>query len=207
MKLNENLQKLLPFGYIFLVVLGIIKESVYYYQFGINILKYSNIMDILISPIADLTSHPIILFVFITYLFSLYLMVFMLSKNYQKEWVRKIVGSKKSLIDLTENEVKSYFGKIFILMFAIGLLSFFLGIGIGNGIKVSKKISKNELKYDNEITFNSNETKQVYLIGSNSANYFYVEKGNNNVQISPVGAIKTITLITNKQLNEKSEIK
>ena len=203
MKLNENLQKILPFGYLFLVVLGIIKESFFYYQLGINILKYSNIMDILISPIADLTSHPIILFGFITFIVLLYLMVFILSKNYQKEWVRKIIGSKKSLSDLTENEVKSYFGKIFIIMLAVGLLSFFLGIGIGNGMKVSKKISTNELKYDYAITFNSNETKEVYLIGSNSANFFYVEKGNKNVRISPVGAIKTIILINNKQLNEE----
>lgn len=203
MRLDINLQKLLPFGYLFLVVLGIIKESVFYYQVGINILKYSNIMDILISPIADLTSHPIILFSFVTFLLLLYLAVLVLSKNYQKEWVRKIIGSKKSLSGLTENEVKSYFGEILIIMLAVGLLSFFLGIGIGNGMKISKRISKNELKYDYSITFSNNETKDVYLIGSNSANYFYVEKGNNNVRISPVAAIKTITLINNKQLDEK----
>nr|WP_309757508.1 hypothetical protein [Flavobacterium sp.] len=61
MKLSEIVQRTLPFGYLFLVVLGIIKESIYYYQVGINILKHSNIMDVLISPIADLTSTPIIL--------------------------------------------------------------------------------------------------------------------------------------------------
>jgi hypothetical protein len=207
MTLSENLQKTLPFGYLFLVILGIIKESVYYYQVGINILKYSNIMDILISPIADLTSHPTILFSFITFLSLLYLTIFSLSKNYKKEWVRKIVGSKKPLSDLTENEVKSYFGKIFIIMFGIGLLSFFLGIGIGNGIKVSNKISKNELNYNYAITFNTNETKEIYLIGSNSSNYFYVEKGNLNVRISPVGAIKTIILLNNKQLNKEPKNK
>ena len=194
MKFTENLQKLLPFGYLFLVVLGIIKESVFYHLIGINILKYSNIMDILISPIADLTSHLIVLFGFIIFFSVLSLTIFILSKNHKKEWVRKIVGSKKSLTEFTEDEVKSYFGKIFIVMFAIGLLSFFLGIGIGNGRKVSEKISNNHLKYDHKLTFNTNETKEVYLIGSNSTNYFYVEKGNKNVKISPVGAIKTIEL-------------
>ena len=45
MKFTENLQKLLPFGYLFLVVLGIIKESVFYHLIGINILKYSKKID------------------------------------------------------------------------------------------------------------------------------------------------------------------
>jgi hypothetical protein len=46
MTISENTQKLLPFGYLYLVVMGILKESIYYYQIGINILKYSTIMDI-----------------------------------------------------------------------------------------------------------------------------------------------------------------
>jgi len=198
MKFTDNLQRLLPFGYLFLVVLGIIKESVYYYQFDINILKYSNIMDILISPIADLTSHPIILFSFIAFILMLYLMVFVLSKNHRKEWVRKIVGSKDSLGTLTEKEVKTYFGNIFLLMFALGLLSFFLGIGLGNGMKVSKRIATTNLEYTYKLTYNSDESKEIYLIGSNSANYFYVVKGNKNVQISPVGTVKIIELLPKK---------
>lgn len=198
MKFTENLQRLLPLGYLFLVVLGIIKESVYYYQFDINILKYSNIMDILISPIADLTSHPVVLFSFIAFILMLYLMIFILSKNHRKEWVRKIVGSKDSLGTLTEKEVKAYFGNVFLLMFALGLLSFFLGIGLGNGMKVSKRIASNGLEYHYKLTYNSDESKEIYLIGSNSANYFYVAKGNKNVQISPVGTVKIIELLPKK---------
>lgn len=53
MKSIEKLQNLIPLGYLFLVVMGILKESVYFYQLKINILKYSTIMDILISPIPD----------------------------------------------------------------------------------------------------------------------------------------------------------
>lgn len=192
MKLTENLQKIIPFGYLFLVILGIIKESVFYNQIGINILKYSSIMDILISPIADLTSHPIVLISFISFILLLYLVIFILSKNYNNEWVRKLIGSKKSLSELTEDEVKIYFGNIFMIMFAIGLISFFLGIGIGNGIKVSKKIKNGNLKYEYLITYNSDETKEIYLIGSNSVNYFYVTKENNNVKITPVGSIKIV---------------
>ncbi len=60
MKFTEGLQKFASFGYVFLIALGIMKESVFYYQININILKYSALTDILMSPIADLTSHPIV---------------------------------------------------------------------------------------------------------------------------------------------------
>jgi hypothetical protein len=195
MKSTENLQKLLPFGYLFLVILGIMKESVFYYHIGINILKHSNIMDILISPIADLTAYPIILISLVVFILFLYLVVFVLTKNHKKEWVKKIMGSKYGLKELTEDEVKTHFGNLFIAMFAFGLLSFFLGIGLGNGQAVSEKIASGNLQYNYVLTYNTNETKVVYLIGSNSANYFYVEKGYNNVKISPISAIKTIEFL------------
>lgn len=202
MKLSEIIQKTLPFGYIFLVALGIIKESIYYYQVGINILKYSNIMDVLISPIADLTSTPIILLGFTIFILVLYLASFLISKNFNKDWLKKKIGSKKPLSDITEEEVRAYFGKYFISMFAFSLLCFFLGLGLGSGSKVASKISNNELKYDYAITFGDGQTKEIYLIGSNSSNYFYVEKGNKNVKISPVGAIKSVEITTNKVLNK-----
>lgn len=195
MKTTETFQKLLPFGYLFLVILGILKESVFYYQFGINILKYSNIMDILISPIADLTSHPIVLISCITFILLLLFFTIFLSKNYKKEWVRKLMGSKKTLADLTADEVRIHFGRLFLLMFAFGLSSFFLGLGIGKSSKIASRISQNDLKFNYALTFNTNETKEIFLIGNNSANYFYVEKGSKNVKISPVNSIKALELL------------
>lgn len=201
MKLSEIIQKTLPFGYIFLVVLGIIKESIYYYQVGINILKYSNIMDVLISPIADLTSTPIILMGFTILILVLYVANLLISKNFNKEWLKKKIGSAKPLADITEEDLRAYFGKYLISMFAFCLLFFFLGLGLGSGSKVASKISKNELKYNYEVTFGDGQTKEIYLIGSNSSNYFYVEKGNKNVKISPVGSIKSIEITINKVLH------
>jgi uncharacterized membrane protein YfcA len=162
MNFTENLQKFLPFGYLFLVVLGILKESIFYYQIGINILRYSTIMDILISPIADLTSHPMVMLGFVGIFLILYSAVYVLTKNYKKEWVRKIIGSRESLNELTANEVRHKFGSIFMVMLAFGLFSFFLGIGLGNGMKVAKKIANDDLKYAYTLTYTSNETKEIY---------------------------------------------
>ena len=202
MKLTEIIQKTLPFGYAYLVVLGIMKESIYYYQVGINILKYSNIMDILISPIADLTSTPLLLIAVII-LISLFLLLSLyISKNIHKDRIKAKVNSKKPLADITEEEVKTHYSKFLIGMIAGGLLCFFVGLGLGGGSKVAKKISNNELTYNYKMTFGDDQAKEIYLIGSNSSNYFYVEKGNKNVKISPVGSIKSLEITKNKRLNK-----
>jgi hypothetical protein len=54
-KLIEKLQTFLPLGYLYLIILGILRDGVFFYMLGINFLKYSSIMDILISPISELT--------------------------------------------------------------------------------------------------------------------------------------------------------
>ncbi|MDI9309754.1 MAG: hypothetical protein QM535_06030 [Limnohabitans sp.] len=189
-----NIEKIIPFGYLILVVLGIVKECVYYGFIGINILKYSNLMDILISPISDMTSHPIILLCLLAYVSCIYFYFSYATKNTHKNWVKKLVNSKPE-DELTRSEFDLKLSDKFLSVILFTIMSFFLGIGLGNGHLVSQKIADNKLKFNHSLTFNSGETRRVSLVGSNSANFFYVEKGNNNVKISPVGAIKTIELL------------
>ena len=195
MRFSQDLQKLLPFGYLFLVILGIARESIFYNQLGINILNYSTIMDILISPISILTSHPLVFIIFILLILSLYFIIYFLSKNYKKNWIKKFLGSKSDLSTMSELEVKTHFGNKFIGLVAIGLVSFFLGIGIGNGKGIAERNESGSLKYTTNLTFNTNEKDEVYLIGSNSANVFYYSKDNKNVKISPVLSIKSIEIL------------
>ena len=194
-----NLERLLPFGYLILVILGIVKESVFYYFIGVNILKYSNLMDVLISPISDLTSHPIILGGFSFYVLMLYFYFIYISKKTDKKWVHKLLKTENLSEPLTDEEIKIRLGNKFLSVTAFGIMTFFLGIGIGNGKKVSDAINSNQLVYRHSITFSSSETKLVYLIGTNSANIFYVEKGSKNVKISPVGAIESIEFLKVKK--------
>ncbi|MBB6005283.1 hypothetical protein [Arcicella rosea] len=199
MKFSESLQKILPFGYLFLVVMGILKESVFYYQIGINILKYSTIMDILISPIATLTAHPIILIALILVIVFAYALPTFLSKQSHKSWVQKISGIK-SKDEVSSEELSENLTNLFIKYLTIGLLAFFLGIGIGEGIGLSKKIKSNNLVYKHKLNYSSGDSEQVYLINTNSVYYFYLAKGNKAIKIAPIGAIKSIELTDNKML-------
>lgn len=200
MKSIEKLQNLLPLGYLFLVLLGIIKESVYFHQLGINILMYSSIMDILISPIATLTSHPIVLIAVVTmFIFPFYLPS-ILSKNSHKKWIVKAFELHKIKQDASEEEVKNYFVFVSIKMLSIMLLSFFLGFGIAGGWDVSQRIKKDKMKYDYKLNYNTGESEEIYMVGSNSVYYFYVAKGDKSIKIAPVASIKDIEMIKNKML-------
>ncbi|MGE8552750.1 MAG: hypothetical protein ACN6OB_02295 [Chryseobacterium jejuense] len=204
MKFSEGIQRSLPFGYLFLVVMGILKESVFYYQIGINILKYSTIMDILISPIATLTSHPVILIALIIIVVSSFAFPSYLSKqsNKNKKWAQKMAALKDHE-NMSKEAIENHFTNMFVKFTAMMLLSFFVGIGWGEGMALTKRIKENRLKYDYTLNYGDENSELVHLIGSNSMYYIYLIKGNNKIKIAPVGAIKNIELTHNRQLNNE----
>ncbi|WP_336960835.1 hypothetical protein [Chryseobacterium contaminans] len=203
MKFSEGIQRSLPFGYLFLVVMGILKESVFYYQIGINILKYSTIMDILISPIATLTSHPVILIALIIIIVFSFAFPAYLSKqsNKNKKWAQKMAALKDHE-NMSKEAVENHFTNMFVRFTAMMLLSFFVGIGWGEGMALTKRIKEKSLKYDYTLNNGDENSEQVYLIGSNSMYYIYLTKGNNTIKIAPIGSIKSIELTHNKKLND-----
>lgn len=200
MKFTDKIESLLPLGYLFLVVMGIFKESVFYYQIGLNILNYSSILDVLISPISTITSHYIILF-YIILLFVLgYNLPNFILKNNHKKWVQSLFELKKTPPNLSLVELKNYYIFITVKFVAVMLLSFFVGFGLYGGKSTSEKISEGKLEYNYKLNYNTGESELVDIIGSNSSYYFYVSKGDKNVKIAPIGTIKNLELINNKML-------
>ncbi len=204
-KLIEKLQTLLPLGYLYLIILGILRDGVFFYLLGINFLKYSSIMDILISPLAELTSQPIILVTLLLMVIGFVLYYNFLANNSHKKWVRDSVVGKKYLKknpDSSDADLKNHITKQVYFAIAFMIASFFLGGGVGTGINVRDRITNNNLKIKHRITDDSGNQKDIYLIDSNSAYYFYVEKGSKIVTIVPVGSIKKIELINNKMFEK-----
>mgnify|MGYP003609538589 CR=1 FL=1 len=191
MKYSEEIQKLLPLGYIYLVILGILKESIFYYQLGINILKYSTIMDILLSPIAEFTSNPITL-LFIILLFVFHYNLPKIFLKYRNNRTLQKIFEVKSTEKLSEDEMNNYYIFASFKMFAVILLSFFIGTGVAGGYSTIHRIRENKIDYNYTLNYNSGESEQIYLISTNSIYYFYVEKGDKSIQIAPIGSIKNI---------------
>ena len=195
MKFN-NLEKLLPFGYLFLVVLGIVKQSVLYNQVGINILDYSSLTDLLISPIADLASEPRILFPLLVFIIGAYFAFTYIAKNYKKESVQKRYDPHHKWKNMSDEAIKVHFGNKFLVSSALALVLFFLGVGIGAGAKIRKNLRNDTLPYNCLLNYGEGK-KEVYLMGVNSLNCFYFEKGSKNVLITPIVSVKYIEYLNN----------
>jgi len=203
MKNIDKVQGLLPLGYLFLVTLGIVKETISYYQIGINIIRYSSIIDILISPLAAVTSHPVFFItVLILFIFS-YNLPQILLNNEDKKGLHKLFGVKDitEVSKLLESEKIDYYTTISIKFLASFLISIFLGYGFADGRSIATKIKGKTLHYNNTLNFNDENSEQVYIIGSNTTYYFYVTKGEQTVKIAPIASIKNIELTENKMLN------
>lgn len=195
MKTLEELQKFISFGYLYLILMGLLQESLFFNQIGINILNYSSITDILVSPIAILTSHPILLLALVVISAILFTIPNYLSKRSHKNWIQKNILKNKP--NLNETETRTFFSNLVIVFFLTTLLCFFLGIGLGMGEKIAERIANNKLEYNTKMTFGDGNSENVYLIETNSMYYFYLTKGNQNVKIAPIGTIKNLELIKN----------
>lgn len=182
----SEIQGVLSIGYVYLILLGILNETLYYNQIEINILNYSSILDVLISPIATLTSKITKLIVFILLLFLAFTIPATLAKKKDTNWFKK---SFKLDETLSENEVKSKLLKLFLVLFAIGLFGLFIGAGSKKGEIISEKIKNKKLDYNDKIKFITGEVLKVEIVGINSTYIFYLEKENQKVQISPISGI------------------
>ena len=190
---NYSLQDYLSLGYIYLLVLGVFNQAIFYKFLKVNILEYSSILDVLISPISIITGDLKIAGALVfAILFGLLYKV-LLPKYYN--WLSKKEkyksGKNKDKIEKSLAGVKSNSFTIFIT--GLMIFSVFIGLGTGKGAKMKSLIEKGELKLSHKIVFQDNTSKEVRIVGKNSLNVFYVLKDAKEVTISPIeGNIKSI---------------
>lgn len=201
MKYLEKIQGLLPLGYLYLILLGLLKEGILYHQLGINIIDYSSITDILLSPIAEMTSGPTLIIVTIVIIIIFFIIQTIIVQNSHKAWAKKFLGENRFSNESTKKEIQKTIFPVFALLMAFELLTVFIGMGIGQGTRVVNKIKNNELHYDYKVTYASGKSEDIYVIDRNSSYYFYLTKGSKNIKIAPVGTISNLELL--KTINGK----
>ncbi len=186
----QEIQGILSVGYIYLIVMGILNETLYYNQIGIDILSYSNLVDVLLSPISRLTSNTFLLIVFVLMVFLLFYFPKYFVKNKNKIWVRKGFSYR---YELDDQEAENFYFKRFTFIFCLGLLGFFVGTGLGGGLKTVKEIKNNKIEYNDVLYFINGDTSKVEILGKNSAYIFYLSPENKAVIVAPItGIIKNI---------------
>lgn len=184
---NWSIQDYLSLGYLFLLTLGIARNVIYYSFLDINIINYSDLMDILLSPISFLAGDiiiPIILISIIIIFIVLFTIVFpkLHQKLRTKKWYNKYYDVSK--IDKKYQNPTDY--KLIIMLTAYFITSFFLGTGIGSGVKKSKILKSKEFKISHKITFNDDKLLNVKMFGQNGSFIFYALKNTDKIIVSPI---------------------
>ncbi len=187
MEKDFNIQEYLSLGYIYLLILGILSDSIYYHFLGINILEYSGILDVLISPIALLTVNlaipiTLIFFVGLAYFVTTYVNPRIHQRFRAKRWYRKLYNVEK--LDAKYSNATTT-NKL-VLLLAGFILAFYLGTGIGRGLSQQNKIVTNDIEVDHRILFQDNTEEKVNIVGKNSLYLFYIPEGTTSVIISPI---------------------
>ncbi|WP_439132659.1 hypothetical protein [Polaribacter sp.] len=182
-----GLQDYFYIGYLYLIIMGIISDAIFYGIFGVSYLNYTTILDALISPISLLTNNwKISLFLalmfglmylyFTKWMFKLYAYL-RVKKWYQKvynieKWDKKyeVLGKKKNILP----------GMMFI--FFLLFVSMRTGMGIGMKYKYTNK----EIIPNYTLVFKDNSKLDVRKIGQNSAYFFYFIPGEKVITAAPI---------------------
>ncbi|MFK7772531.1 MAG: hypothetical protein AB8F94_10335 [Saprospiraceae bacterium] len=183
---KRSIQDYLSLGYLYLLALGIIREVIYFSFLDVNILSYSNVLDVILSPLVYIAKNPIVIFT----LFILGGIIHFINKYKLKKKNKAAVESGKTE-ERVYSDMEILEGSFILIAFLA--FSFFLGTGIGSGNKHGKKLANGEFNVTHEITFMDKEKIQARVLGSNSQYIFYVLEEEKHVSISPIpGNVKKI---------------
>ncbi|WP_299134893.1 hypothetical protein [uncultured Tenacibaculum sp.] len=180
-----SFQEHLSLGYLFLVVLGLVSEAIFYGFLDINYLEYVSILDALFSPISLLINNKLLFGVFIFFMLLTFFWIVRFpkihKKNKDKKWYRKLYkedANKKGI------KVSKKSGFVFVVLYF--LFALLLGFRLGAGINYKKKLTNIKFKSDCLLIFKDNSKLKVKKIGQNSAYIFYVEEKDSVVTATPI---------------------
>ncbi|MFY0629501.1 MAG: hypothetical protein JXR05_03910 [Flavobacteriaceae bacterium] len=187
LKKEISVQEFLSIAYVYLLILGILSDALFYGILGVSYLSFTTILDALISPISLLTnSWKLSLFLggmfTLMYLYITKLTPYMFHKYKERKWYRKITNIEK-----TEKRLESLKNKKNLLIgMAFLFFLFYLSMRLGMGIGMKSKIESADHKVDYTLVFKDNKSLNVKKIGQNSIYFFYVKKDETIVTATPI---------------------
>lgn len=190
----NKMSSFLPIGYLFLMILGVIKESLTYRPIGVDILNFSSTTDILLSPISDLTTTFIILPILVVGIILYYGLLKYTFNNREKKWFKKwFFTYNDEFWNRSEKEIRNGLQTTLIILIALFICGIYIGKGHSKGKRLLQEIQTETLKFNHVLTYsNSGQKAEISLIGANSIYCFYVIKGEKKVKISPITSIKIL---------------
>lgn len=185
------LSDLLPLGYLYLLVLGIVSDSIYYSFLGINIISYSTILDVLLSPVSQIAdNYKIFIFIIVLPAFAYFY------TGLLRKWAaKKAAKSDKPVFILAISPIQ-----IWLYFTAFVIFSAYIGLGLGKGAKIKERLESGKLSSTNVLTFQDGKSLEVRIVGNNSSYIFYVAKNSKSVTVVPIqDNITKIEMITDEE--------
>jgi|GEM_PF-1969253 len=171
----KEIQGVLALGYVFLVIIGMINEFVFYQTFNVNIFQYSEIWDFLIAPFKRVQS---IIFLTISVVFSYlgYMLDVYLERKWPKLHYYLSFGAANKKWFKTQRVIMTLIAFLFLLIYYSNISS-----------KAFKANIIEQKNHDVEIVFDSKSQQKVSAnyIGSNS-NYLFILNKEKQVEIIPI---------------------
>ncbi|WP_405606110.1 hypothetical protein [Polaribacter sp. Asnod1-A03] len=196
-----GLQDYFYIGYLYLIILGIVSDAIYYGIFGVSYLNYTTILDALISPISLLTNNWFIS-LFLSIMFWLMYMYFnnWMFKFYKylrvKNWYKKVYNLEK--MDKKYARLEKKDNIIPGMMFTFFLL--FISMRTGMALGTKSKYDTKEIIPNYTLVFKDNTRLDVRKVGQNSAYFFYFIPGEKVITATPISDnLKQIKVLKNKK--------
>lgn len=182
-----NVQEYLSIGYLYLVALGVLSDTLFYGILGFPIIEYTSILDALISPVILLTRDyritlPLVLIFVLLYFYVKKWAPQLHQKNRNKKWYRKVTNIEKvdKRYELLENKKNAFLGYLF--LFTLLFLSMRLGMAIGT----KGRLGGDDFKDNYTLIFKDASKINVRKIGQNSAYIFYIENNEEVITATPI---------------------
>lgn len=170
--------ELLTLGYLYLLILGIANQSLFYGLLGVNFLAWSDVLDVLISPIALLTDRPVRLAALVLLLAFLY--------PYTK-WIRGLARKRRLAAgDEGLQEEEGPLVNAWLVYSACVLVFGYIGFAAGSGMELRKRLAEGEARIDHRIEFHDGKVVDAELVGKNTGFLFYFTTGDTELTIAPL---------------------
>lgn len=191
----QHIQHGLTIGYLMLLIIGLLMDSIIYGSLGIDILHYSSVFDLLVSPLATLLTDLRKLILISFFVIGFPSLVIWLERTfkekawYQKRFANLQLQSTKKLSKLLSLALASF-------LFTCGI---FIGISMTTADKLKEKIENKTYDLTHSVTFRDGSENRVLVTGQNTQYLFYVSEGSSEVSISPILTnIKKLVLLEDK---------
>lgn len=177
MKIKTNrfsIQDIFYIGYLYLIILGIVSDAIFYGLFEVSYLNYTTILDALISPISLLTNNWVLAVILAIMMVLIYLhitkwMPKIHSKFRNKKWYGKLNNIEK--VDKSIESLKEQKNIVIGLLVLFFLL--FVSMRTGFGIGLKYRYSNDKIIPNYTLVFKDNSRLDVRKVGQNSAYFFY----------------------------------